>query len=199
LDRITRLDEIVARYNLNEHPFYQDWAAGTLPTEKLQAYAADFGHFLKFIAKGWERIGHGNIAAEERYHETLWQDFQSSIESGSELRNQETSDLVAESEKYLADPATALGALYAYEVQQPKTAASKLLGLDRHYNVSPDGKRYFVVHADDVEEINILRTDIDNLSEEEFSQAEASCRVICEKLWKALDGAYGQRALAVGV
>ena len=33
--RIDELDEIVGQFDLNEHPFYQSWRAGTLPIERL--------------------------------------------------------------------------------------------------------------------------------------------------------------------
>ena len=46
----------------------------------------------------------------------------------------------------------ALGALYAFEHQQPATAKSKLAGLRKHYNLAPSAEVYFDIHQDDEDE-----------------------------------------------
>ncbi|MER3558451.1 MAG: pyrroloquinoline quinone biosynthesis protein PqqC, partial [Armatimonadota bacterium] len=49
----TRLNEIVAKWNLLNHPFYQAWSAGTLPVESLRAYAQEYGAFIRELPLGW--------------------------------------------------------------------------------------------------------------------------------------------------
>ena len=62
--RIDELDAIVRQFDLNEHPFYQDWRAGTLPLERLAEYSAEWAPFISVVDQGWERIGFPAYAAE---------------------------------------------------------------------------------------------------------------------------------------
>jgi pyrroloquinoline quinone (PQQ) biosynthesis protein C len=190
MDRIAELNSIVSRYDLNNHPFYQEWVAGTLPVAKLQSYAADYGHFIGTIADGWETMGHHSLAQEERYHEDLWQDFRTSIGAGVEVGHAQTGLLVDAAKKDFAVPGACVGALYAFEAQQPRTAASKLAGLEAHYTVDEAGKKYFQVHADDISEVEILDKAVAGLTGEEFDAAKLSCETICKAMWVALDGIY---------
>lgn len=190
MDRIADLNAIVAKHDLNNHPFYQEWVAGTLPFAKLQAYAADYGHFIGTIANGWETLGRQDLAEEERYHETLWKGFQEAVDAGNAMKCIETAVLVELAKKDFALPGSCVGALYAFEAQQPKTAASKLAGLEKFYSVDEKGKEYFKVHANDVAEIEILHEAISKLSDKEFAAAKASCANLCRAMWVALDGVY---------
>jgi pyrroloquinoline-quinone synthase len=190
LDRVAELNRIVEEHNLSNHPFYQDWVKGTLPVEKLQAYAADYGHFIGTIAEGWEQLGMQELADEERHHEVLWTDFRNAIEAGSDLKRSEAIALVHAARTAFSDKPSSIGGLYAFEAQQPVTAASKLHGLNEHYNVSEAGKEYFVVHADDVREVEILAEAVQELNEAEFEVAKAQCKSVCVAMWKALDGLY---------
>ena len=54
-----------------------------------------------------------------------------------------TRQLVMTARELFTDYATALGALYAFEAQQPSTAASKLEGLERHYQLPDNARTYF--------------------------------------------------------
>ena len=190
MDRIAALQEIVSRHDLNNHPFYQEWIAGTLPMPKLQSYAADYGHFIGTIATGWETMGHNELADEEREHEVLWQDFRSAIGAGTDKNNVETQVLVEMAQQHFAIPGACVGALYAFEAQQPHTSASKLKGLNEHYCVNETGKKYFEVHADDIREVEILNEAALSLSDQDFESAATSCEIICKAMWLALDGVY---------
>jgi len=190
MGRIAELDSIVSQHDLNNHPFYQDWVAGTLPASKLQAYAADYGHFIATIAIGWDTMGLHALADEERYHEELWQGFRTSIGAGDAIGRVETEVLVELARKDFAIPGTCVGALYAFEAQQPRTSASKLAGLQTHYDVAPEGMRYFEVHANDLSEVEILHEAVDKLSDAEFDAARTSCENICKAMWLGLDGVY---------
>ena len=190
MSRSAQLDQIIEQHNLNNHPFYQDWVSGTLPLEKLKCYAAEYGHFIGTIAEGWERIGFPQIAAEERTHEQLWGDFKSSIGAGDDLILDGTTNLVALSHDLYSSPATAIGALYAFEAQQPLTSRLKLDGLKKHYQVEEAGLRYFEVHADDESEPKILLTEAEILSDEEYLEARGACEQMAKAMWNALDSVY---------
>jgi pyrroloquinoline-quinone synthase len=188
--RVQELDAIVDQFDLNRHPFYQDWRMGTLPIEKLRDYAGEYGRFVGTIAKGWETLGQTHYAEEEREHEALWGDFKQSIAS-DELSKRETTDtLVTAAKNAFANPATALGALYAFEAQQPHTSQVKLEGLREHYQVDEKGQEYFRVHANDLAERDLLREKAAQMSEAEFAQTKIACALLGAAMWTALDGVY---------
>src|SRR5438046_91224 len=79
MNRISQLDAIIEQFDLNKHPFYQDWRMGTLPVRKLQSYATEYQAFVGTIASGWETVGEGHYADEERFHELLWTKFKTEL------------------------------------------------------------------------------------------------------------------------
>jgi pyrroloquinoline-quinone synthase len=191
MNRTEELNAIVAQYDLNAHPFYQDWRMGTLPSEKLSTYATEYGHFVATIAKGWETLGEAHYAEEEREHEVLWGDFKVDVAAKDNETLPQTATLVAAANSLFGKSATAVGALYAFEAQQPHTSRSKLDGLNEHYSsISEKGKEYFRVHADDVAEAELLRQSADKMSDAEFAQTKTACAVVCASMWAALDGVY---------
>lgn len=190
MDRTAQLDAIVAEYDLNKHPFYQDWRIGTLPTAKLADYAGEYGQFVGTIAEGWETTGHPHYAEEEREHEVMWGDFKQELKVDGLSNRSETETLVGAAHRLFATKPEAIGALYSFEAQQPHTSRSKLDGLNEHYALSDTAKKYFVIHADDVAEAEELRRCAAELSDEEFERSKAACRELCQAMWKALDGVY---------
>ncbi len=188
--RTEELDEIVSRHDLNKHPFYTDWRSGCLPTEKLADYAAEYRHFIGTIADGWETLGENRYADEERIHEGLWADFAFAVSAENRPTKPQTNALRAAASEAFRTKAEACGALYAFEVQQPNTAQTKLEGLNAHYDVCERGKEYFRVHANDFQEVEDLKTHIGELSDQEFAKAKTSCAVLCAAMWSALDGIY---------
>jgi pyrroloquinoline-quinone synthase len=193
MDRISQLDAIVAQFDLNRHPFYQDWAMGTLPVEKLRLYAAEYARFVDTIDEGWDTVGQSHYAEEERVHEALWADFRREIGGASESALAGTDTLATAARNLYAERATAYGALYAFEAQQPNTSRSKLDGLNAHYAVSDKAKEYFRVHADDFAEAECLREAIRGLSDAEFEQTKTACAIVCAAMWGALDAIYYAR------
>ncbi|MBL8086847.1 MAG: iron-containing redox enzyme family protein [Chthonomonas sp.] len=189
-DRIAELDAIVAQYNLNNHPFYQAWRAGELPQEKLADYAAEYGKFVATIDQGWETIGYGKYAQEEREHVVLWGQFKQALGNPKSSNRPQTDVLVTAASKLFVGDAEAVGALYAFEAQQPFTSQSKLDGLNEHYKFTDTEKEYFTVHAADVNEIADLRNHVQKLSDEEYLRARGACAVVCSAMWSALDGVY---------
>jgi pyrroloquinoline-quinone synthase len=187
------LDEIIDDKCLLKHPFYRAWNEGTLTVADLGRYASQYGEFIDTIASGWEMAGDADVAAEERTHALLWTDFASALDAPrpATARLPEIEALVALANTSFADRPSALGALYAFEQQQPATAQSKLDGLRRHYALPAPAEVYFDVHKADEEEPRWLAEQIETLSPEEFAQARAACESMAAALWSGLDGVLG--------
>jgi pyrroloquinoline-quinone synthase len=190
--RIDELDAIVRQFDLNEHPFYRAWRAGTLPIERLATYADEWAPFIGVVDAGWERIGEPAYAAEEREHDVLWQDFRRELGTSGSMTRPHSRALLAVGESAFEAVPETLGALYSFEVQQPKTATSKLDGLREHYagTVGEVGQRYWVEHAVETDEPAMLARRIDALSDEEFARAKTACALFSAAAWGALDGVY---------
>lgn len=196
MTRVEQLDAIVKQFELNGHPFYQDWKMGTLPEWMLAIYGDQYGHFVGTIAEGWQTLGEKFYAEEEREHEVLWSSFKNAVGSKDSGISPSTDILVTASSNLFKSKPEAIGALYAFEAQQPYTSRAKLDGLNEHYAVSEEGKEYFRVHADDIAEVELLKKYADNLSEEEFARAKNACAIVCSAMYGALDGIYFSRELA---
>lgn len=192
--RIDELDAIVRQFDLNAHPFYQAWRAGTLPVERLAEYAAEWAPFIAMLDRGWERIGEPDYAAEEREHDELWQRFRAALgpTAAREMSRPQSRTLAAVGENAFATVPEALGALYSFEVQQPATAQSKLDGLVEHYagTVDAPAQEYFREHAIETDEPAMLAQRIEALSDEEFARAKTACATFSAAAWGALDGVH---------
>jgi pyrroloquinoline-quinone synthase len=191
-NRIDELDAIVRQFDLNEHPFYTEWRAGTLPIERLAEYADEWAPFIGAVDAGWERIGFPEYAAEEREHDALWSRVRPSLGASRATLRPQSRTLLAVGENAFASVPEALGALYSFEVQQPATASSKLAGLREHYagTVDADAQQYFVEHAVETDEPAMLAGLIDGLSDGEFARAKTACALFSAAAWGALDGVY---------
>jgi len=184
------LDAIIEERCLLKHPFYQAWNMGTLSHDDLAVYATQYGEFIDRIASGWEVAGDPEVAAEEREHAVLWTDFATGLNAPrpAASRLAEVEALVRTANTMFTNRPQALGALYAFEHQQPATAKSKLEGLRRHYNLSPDAEVYFDIHQDDEEEPRWLAQQMETLSDAEFALSTHACEQMANALWRALDG-----------
>jgi pyrroloquinoline-quinone synthase len=193
-ERIAQLDAIVRQFDLNAHPFYRDWRAGTLPVERLAEYAAEWAPFIAVIDRGWERIGEPAYAAEEREHDELWSRFRAALgpRAAASMERPQSRTLLAVGEQAFAEIPETLGALYSFEVQQPATAQSKLAGLREHYAgmVGEAGQAYFREHAVETDEPAMLASRIEQLSDAEFARTRTACAIFSAAAWGALDGVY---------
>ena len=190
--RIDELDAIVHQFDLNEHPFYTEWRAGTLPIERLAEYADEWAPFIAVVDQGWDRIGYPAYAAEEREHDELWSRFRAALDADGEMSRPQSATLLAVGMNAFASVPESLGALYSFEVQQPATASSKLAGLREHYagTVDADAQRYFVEHAVETDEPEMLAEMLDGLTDGEFARAKTACAIFSAAAWGALDGVY---------
>lgn len=192
---IDAMNSSILSFDLLEHPFYRAWSEGTLPAETLAHYAREYGAFIRSLPAGWRTLGHENYAKIEEAHATLWDRFAAALGTkvGASPEVPEVRALVDVAREAFKSEATTLGALYAFEVQQPKTSASKLEGLDTHYKTLPsDVRPYFKAHENDIEERDMLQTLIEKLPADQKALAQASCARMSEALWNALTGIHGE-------
>ena len=185
------LAESVGRWNLLKHPFYQAWSAGTLPTEALTSYAREYGAFINLLPIGWETQKDAETAEEEREHAELWHDF--AVALGTAVgapKIAETGALCDAARKLFAEPASAMGALYAFEAQQPPTATSKLDGLRKHYSLGAPAEVYFEKHTANHHEARKLLDRISALDAAGQARAATACDEMGKALWNALSGIH---------
>jgi pyrroloquinoline-quinone synthase len=182
---------VFRKYNLLDHPFYLAWNEGKLSREQLSLYAQQYGLFIQLISSGWHAANEEGIALEENEHYILWQKFGKSL--NGENKNifvPAVEELVNSTTENYKNYASALGALYAFEVQQPGTATSKLAGLQKHYGKWNVDETYFKIHADDIEEPELLEEKINDLSPQDKLIAAQACETTCGLLWNALTEIY---------
>ena len=187
----TELNERRSRWALQNHPFYQAWESGTLPVDALRTYARQYGAFIRLLPHGWQTLNDAETAEEERQHAALWQDFAKGL--NTEINQAElpaVAALVENSAKLFARPETALGALYAFEVQQPDTAKTKLDGLRKHYQLPRSVEHYFEAHTNNQHEAAKLLLRISELAPEQQAAALSACEQMSEALWNALTDIY---------
>jgi pyrroloquinoline-quinone synthase len=185
------LDLSVEARSLLQHPFYQAWRAGTLPQEALAAYAREYGAFIASLPDGWLALDDPETADEEREHAEMWDDFARAL--GTEVGRagiQQVRALMDEARTLFAEPATAAGALYAFERQQPATATSKLAGLRSFYGVGPAAERYFEVHTRNQHEAEKLAARIETMGADDRQRALRACDAMGAALWDALTGIH---------
>jgi pyrroloquinoline-quinone synthase len=192
------LNAALSKWNLLQHPFYQAWSAGTLPIESLVTYAREYGAFIRLLPHAWEALDDAETAQEEREHADLWDDFAAALETrvDGQALSTSTQALTASAGSLFSDPATAAGALYAFEVQQPATAQSKLDGLRMHYHLPTAVEPYFEVHSRNEHEAVKLLARIESFSPDDQARSVQACSEMAEGLWNALTGIYGKECMA---
>lgn len=185
------LNARIEKWKLLKHPFYQAWEAGELPLPALQAYAQEYGAFIELMPSGWATLNDVDTVREEQEHIELWQDFAKALDTEIAEAQLPAIKLLTEKTKTLfSNKATAMGALFAFEVQQPETASSKLDGLRTYYNMHESAEAYFIEHAKNEHESVKLLALISDLSESEQAQAMQACEEMSQALWDALTDIY---------
>jgi pyrroloquinoline-quinone synthase len=193
----TGLNTAVAARDLLKHPFYQAWSAGTLPVEDLQAYAREYGAFIGLLPRAWETLQDAETAQEEREHADMWRDFAAALGTrvDGSPKIAQVAELAATASRLFEHPASAAGALYAFEVQQPATAQSKLAGLKTHYKLPRAVEPYFELHSHNEYEAAKLMTRIESSSEADRLRSLEACTEMADALWNALSGIYGEERM----
>ena len=190
------LDQSISPFRLLDHPFYRAWECGELPIEKLSRYAEEYGAFIQNMPLGWETLNDSETALEEEEHTQLWQSFAQGL--GTRIRPAqipETQALIALAKELFAAPASALGALYAFESQQPETASTKLKGLLEFYQLPQSVEPYFEEHSRNHHESEKILNALEALDARDQRQAVSACKQMSKALWDALSGIHNSPAL----
>lgn len=193
-----RCDEIISRHDLLGHPFYVEWTEGKLPVPALRDYAREYGAFIATIGQGWAAIGDSEAAQVEDEHARVWErTFAAELDAGvGATRVAEVENLVNVARELFSERTSALGALYAFEAQQPQTARTKLQGLREHYSHIPAAcGEYFRLHCDDYGESTLLGRKLDELDSAEQQRALEACGLMSRALYGALTGIHAPFAI----
>ena len=185
------LDSKIADHNLLNHPFYQAWSAGELPVEALQSYAREYGAFISTLPEGWETLDDAETAEEETEHIDMWADFAAGLDTTvAEAQIPQVKVLMETAHELFSQPTTALGALYAFESQQPATAQSKLAGLKAFYQLPKSVEPYFETHSHNEHEAEKLLERIGALPSDSHATVVLACEKMSTALWDALTGIH---------
>ncbi len=148
------------KYRLLDHPFYQSWNEGKVSMEQLSKYAASYAEFIGRMPVYWKRISEAfdvenpdllRIADEELEHIELWESWTSKIDMASEYPRMNQIFEAFDS----MSPSELLGAVHAFEIQQPEVAETKKKGLIEHYGFSAPDLSYFDEHMHEEEHIKV--------------------------------------------
>jgi pyrroloquinoline-quinone synthase len=160
VDLWSRLDDVQARWNVLQHPFYERWSDGGLSREDLARYAGQYRYAVVALAEAADRAAHAADAAdraelaahagEEAAHVALWDAFAGA--TGSDGPQPAEPETAACADAWAGDGRDLLGhlvALYAIESAQPAISRVKADGLREHYGfASGPATAYFDLHVE---------------------------------------------------
>ncbi len=196
-----RIEDMRARWDVLQHPFYLRWSAGELTREELAGYAGQYRHATEAIARlsaqaaeaapEPERAELLRHAAEEADHVALWDGFVDSV--GGQIGAEPTPETRSCVADWTAedDLLSSLVRLYAIESGQPQISRIKREGLAEYYGVGDGaGNAYFQVHESlDVEHAEagreLIERHLEGADEDVLvGAAESTFRAN----WRLLDG-----------
>lgn len=206
---ISRLNQIIAEYDLLNHTFYQAWTRGELSQDILQRYAAQYysqvQSFPRFISRVHtecpvieaRKVLLENLVDEEIHgtdHPALWMQFAEGLGNSREsvLNEVPLPETKAMVDTYYdlaqRDWRDGLCALYAYEHQVPAVSSSKIAGLKEFYGITDEKtlefftahQMYDVGHSEQV--AGLIQRYV------EPYRAEMATREAAKALWGFLDG-----------
>lgn len=146
------------KYRLLEHPFYQAWNEGNISIEQLSKYGASYAEFIERIPGYWQKIAQAfaeqqtvadEIIAEETDHIPLWNKWTDKLEKQDDFPRM--TKIFEAFENMTASEL--LGAIHAFEIQQPEVAETKKCGLLDHYGFENSDLTYFDEHMQEEKHI----------------------------------------------
>jgi pyrroloquinoline-quinone synthase len=204
-----QLKTIIDQYHLLKHAFYQAWNDGLLSKEVLSKYAVQYyaqvASFPRFLSRVHthcpfievRKLILENLIDEELHgkdHPQLWAQFMSAF--GKNKQDADNEILFSETEKMvdtyydLADQNWQAGlcALYAYELQVPEIAESKIAGLKKFYGIDDESHlEFFTAHqVYDVKHAETVASLIDQYVDP--AVAIKATEEAAKALWGFLDG-----------
>ena len=145
-------------HRLLDHPFYKDWADGKISREQLAHYAKSYADFIERMPEYWTKIiesleieepGAGAVIDDETRHLRLWNIWTARLPVVDEVPVMR--DLLDSLSQM--NPSELLGAIHAFEIQQPQVARTKKEGLIKHYGFAESALTYFDEHMQEAEHI----------------------------------------------
>ncbi|GAB5465523.1 MAG: TenA family transcriptional regulator [Candidatus Kapaibacteriales bacterium] len=139
---------------LLEHPFYQAWTKGEITKEQLSIYHSSYREFIGKVPEYWNKAINGlgddsaygkKVVAEETEHIDLWEGWVSRLPQNESFPRMTE---IMESLDTMT-PSELLGAIHAFEVQQPEVAVTKKEGLMCHYGYNEEELKYFDDHQEE--------------------------------------------------
>ena len=161
MDLWSRLDDVRARWNVLEHPFYERWSAGELSHDDLARYAGQYRYAVVALAEATahaagvaDSVELAVHAGEEAAHVALWDEFAGAAGTGGPQEAEPETAACADA--WAGEGRDLLGhlvALYAIESAQPAISRVKAAGLREHYGFATGpATAYFDLHTErDVE------------------------------------------------
>lgn len=142
------------KHKLLDHPFYQAWTKGEITKEQLAKYHSSYNEFITEMPNFWQKVIDGfgenstfasKVVKDETEHIDLWQEWSSKLPITNEFPSM--SDL--NQELNTMTTSELLGAIQAFEVQQPEVAETKKAGLLEHYGYEASELTYFDDHMEE--------------------------------------------------
>jgi pyrroloquinoline quinone (PQQ) biosynthesis protein C len=139
---------------LLDHAFYRAWMKGEVAPDTLGAYHRSYDELVRRIPLYWQRVvdtfqpefpGEHPVVRDEIRHVRLWEEWGRDLPRPAQFPRL---TLLFDSLDAMT-PSALLGALQAFEVQQPEIARTKKEGLMQHYGVPEDRLSYFDEHMDE--------------------------------------------------
>lgn len=215
---MSEIEQIIMKYDLLQHRFYQAWNAGMLQREDLKMYAEDYYHqvaaFPTYLSTLHARLPDGpfrrmvlhNLCEEEiegRAHSEIWLDF---AEGMGANRNAVKNTPASSSTQALIDtfrliaqkgtPLAAVGAFYAYESQVARLSVTKAEGLQKLYGADDKTAAYFTHHATwDQAHSQVWAKHIERHIDQETehtSELLSTVKEAAQAMWNSLDGIYAR-------
>lgn len=139
---------------LLDHPFYKAWAAGQVSVESLAAYHRSYARLIERMPSYWQVVldtfepdtdSVPPVVEEERSHAVLWEQWGRRLKTPTEVPGMQT---VLDALEGMT-PSQLLGAIHAFEIQQPGVARTKKEGLIAHYGFDRTDLKYFDEHENE--------------------------------------------------
>ena len=178
------------KYKLLEHPFYQAWMKGDISEIQLSKYSRSYNDFIERIPTYWQNILDGfdvkdntgiEIVEEEKEHILLWNKWSSQL--GKVDRYPLMTTVLNEFDKM--NPSVLLGALHAFEIQQPGVAKTKKEGLLNHYGFTAEAITYFDEHMNEQKHISFAEKLAENYADK--NDFEKGFQIGSKLIYESLD------------
>lgn len=199
------INAIIKERHLLTHPFYVRWSQGKVSMEALQDYARQYYQYesalpgflsaaLEHVVDEPARSAVAEVLSDEssnpKPHAEMWLDFAAGLgideqEVKSTDATPQTVNLVETYRSLCArGQEEAIGALYAYECQQPEVAEAKADGLTKFYGVDDAAAlSFFKLHSVlDVAHAKALRSAL-----RDSELARESAHLALDAWWGMLD------------